>query len=241
VRTNEAAPLGGPRDTADVSFRLAKAAGAPRAGEEENHQVSEAEEVVAPFRIARELVRPTTAFKSTWLTASLDTLRSRGHFDRYLERLPVEHHEPVLGSIAGVWLPVEVCIAHYRACDALALTVAEQIMIGRGVLQRLQRTIFSLAFRVAREAGVTPWNILKTFPNEFDRQWRGGACGIFKLGPKDARFEMIGFPVAAIPYARTALRGMVMGLAELVCTKCYVHDIRERCDDMTIAYRVAWA
>ena len=202
---------------------------------------SERDDVVAPFRVSRELVRPTTEFKSTWLTASLETLRARGHFDRYLTLLPAENHEPILRSIAGVWLPFEVCLAHYRACDALSLTVAEQIAMGRGVLDRLQRTIFSLAFRVAREAGVTPWTMLKVFPAEFERQWRGGACGIFRLGPKDARMEIIGFPVAAVPYARIALRGMVIGLSELVCAKCYVHDIRALCDDMTIAYRVAWA
>lgn len=199
------------------------------------------EDVVVPFRVSRELVRPTTEYKSTWLTASLDTLRARGHFDRYLENLPAEYHDPILRTIAGTWVRMEVCLAHYRACEALALPPDEQIMIGRSVLKRLERTIFSLAFRVVREAGVTPWTVLKIFPAEFERQWRGGACGIFKVGPKDARVELIGFPVAEIPYARIALRGMVMGLCELVCTKCYVHDIRELCNATTIAYRVAWA
>jgi hypothetical protein len=88
---------------------------------------------------------------------------------------------------------------------------------------------------------VTPWTLIKVFPAEFERQWRGGACGIFQLGPKDARMEIIGFPVAAIPYARIALRGLTMGLCELVCTRCYVHDIRELCNATTIAYRIAWA
>ena len=111
------------------------------------------------------------------------------------------------------------------------------------VLARLQKTTFSLAFRVAREAGVTPWTMLKIFPAEFERQWRGGACGIFQVGPKDARIELIGFPIAAVPYARIALRGMCIGLKcdARLGTKCYVHDIRERCSDTTIAYRVAWA
>lgn len=198
-------------------------------------------EVVVPFRVPRETVRPTTEFKSTWLTASLDTLRARGHFARYLELLPREYHEPVLGSIAGVWIPAEVCYAHYRACDGLQLSVQEQLAIGRGVLDRLQKTIFSLAFRIAREVGVTPWTVLKTFPAEFERQWRGGACGIFQVGPKDARIELIGFPVAEIPYARIALRGMAIGLCELVCTRAYVQDVRELCTATTIGYRVAWA
>jgi hypothetical protein len=198
-------------------------------------------EVVVPFRVSRELVRPTTAFKSTWLTASLETLRARGHFPRYLENLEPAYHEVILNSIAGTWVPVAVCLAHYRACDALGLSVSEQLEIGRGVLDRLKRTIFSLAFRIAREAGVTPWTMLKSFPAEFERQWRGGACGVFQLGPKDARLEFIGFPVAAIPYARIALRGMAIALCELVCTRCYVHDVRELCNDTVIAYRIAWA
>jgi hypothetical protein len=203
--------------------------------------VPERDEVVVPFRVPRDRVRPTTEFKSTWLTASLDTLRARGHWPRYIENLAPEYHDAVMSSIAGTWVPVEVSLAHYRACDALGLTVAEQMLIGRGVLERLQKTLFSLAFRVAREAGVTPWTLIKVFPAEFERQWRGGACGIFQLGPKDARMEIIGFPVAAIPYARIALRGLTMGLCELVCTRCYVHDIRELCNATTIAYRIAWA
>jgi len=198
-------------------------------------------EIVVPFRVPRDRVRPTSEFKSTWLTASLDTLRARGHFGRYLEHLPKTHHDPILNAIAGVWLPTDICYAHYRACDALGLSVPEQIMMGRGVLDRMQKTIFSLAFKVAREVGVTPWTMLRVLPAEFEREWRGGACGIFKLGPKDGRIEMIGFPCAAIPYARIALRGVAIGLAELVCRKCYVSDVKELCNDTTIAYRVAWA
>ena len=200
-----------------------------------------AEEVITPFRYRREEVPLTTAFKSTWLTASLDVLRTRGYLPRYLEHLPHEHHEPILQSIAGVWLPMSVCLAHYRACDALALSVPDQVQNGRMVLDRLQRTIFSLGFRVAREAGVTPWNVLKVLPAQFDREWKGGACGIFRVGPKDARIELIGFPCAAIPYARIALRGIAQGLCELVCSKAYVNDVTPLCTSTSIGYRVAWA
>jgi hypothetical protein len=199
------------------------------------------DEVVVPFRVSREHVRPTSEFKSTWLTASLETARERGHFERYLEALPAQYHEPILRSIAGTWLPVEVCLAHYRAMNALSLPFAEQIAMGRGVLDRLQKTIFSLGFRAARDVGVTPWTILKLFPSQFEREWRDGACGIFRMGPKDARMELIGFPCSAIPYARNGLRGVALGLTELVCTKAYVSEVRELCTDMTMAFRIAWA
>ncbi len=201
----------------------------------------ETDEVVVPFRVAREHVRPTTEFKSTWLTASLETIRARGHFDRYVGLLPEAYREPILHSIAGTWLPVDVCIAHYRTLNALGLPIAEQVAMGRGVLDRLQKTIFSLGFRAARDVGVTPWTMLKLLPAQFDREWRGGACGIFRVGPKDARMELIGFPCSAIPYARHGLRGVALGLTELVCTKAYVTDVRDRCTDTTMALRVAWA
>jgi hypothetical protein len=199
------------------------------------------DEVVVPFREARERVQPTTAFRSTWLTASLDALRAKSLFERYLENLPAEHHEPILRSVAGTWLPVVHAEAHYRACDALGLAVPEQVSMGRDVLARLQKTIFSLGFHAARDAGMTPWSMLKLFPSEFDRGWRGGACGVFRVGPKDARIELIGFTCAAIPYTRVALRGLGMALCELVCTKAYAHDIAALCTPTTLAYRLAWA
>ena len=205
------------------------------------HLSERVEDVIAPFRAPREQVGITTEFRSTWLTASLDGLRERGYFDRYLANLPREHHDAIVHSIAGVWLPAAVCVAHYKACDALGLSTADQIANGRAVFARLQKTIFSVGFRAAREAGVTPWNVLKVLPAVFHREWRGGGCGIFKMGPKDARIELIGFPCAAIPYARIALRGVAMAMCELVCEKAYAQDIRYLCTETSIGYRVAWA
>jgi len=198
-------------------------------------------EIVVPFRTPRGQVTPASAFRSTWLSASLDGLRSQGHFARYLEHLPSKHHDAILHSIAGVWLPIEIALAHYTACDALGLTQAEQVAMGREVLKRLRKTIFSLAFHAARDVGVTPWTLIKLLPAQFEREFRGGACGIFRMGPKDARVELIGFPLSVSPYTRAALRGIAHGLCEPLCSRVYTQELRELCTPMTIGYRVAWA
>jgi hypothetical protein len=198
-------------------------------------------EVVVPFRMARQQVTLATAFRSTWLTASLDGLRSQGHFARYLELLSPRHRDAVLHSIAGVWLPMDVALAHYSACDALGLTQAAQVAMGREVLKRLRKTIFSLAFHAARDVGVTPWSLIKLLPAQFEREFRGGACGIFRVGPKDARVELIGFPLSVSPYTRAALRGIAHGLCEPLCSRVYTYELRELCTPTTIGYRVAWA
>jgi hypothetical protein len=80
---------------------------------------------------SRKSIPNTTAFRSTWVVSSLESLRSGGHWDRYLEKL-VDHHGEVLSCVAGVWLPIGVARAHYRACDALGLSSEEVTALGQG-------------------------------------------------------------------------------------------------------------
>jgi hypothetical protein len=199
------------------------------------------EEVIVPFPVPRDRVPMGTEFKSTWLSGSLGVVKAHGHYERYLERLPKQYHEPILHSVAGTWLPAIVAVEHYRAIDSLGISTPERIEWGKEITRRLQKTIFSVGFHAARDAGVTPWSMLKVFPVQFMREWRGGGTAVFKLGPKDARVEVVGFPIAPIAHCRTGLRGVIGGMCELVCTKCYVSEIRELCTDTTLGYRVAWA
>jgi hypothetical protein len=199
------------------------------------------EEAIVPFKVPREHVPMGTEFRVIWIQASIELLRENGLFERYLANLPKELHQPLVGSIAGTWLPAAMCNAHYAACDALGVSTMQQVALGRAVAHRLKKTIFSVVFRAAKEAGVTPWTVLKQVPANWEREWRGGAIGIFKIGPKDARVEIVGFSGAPIAYCRNGLRGVLMGLCELVCTKAYATEIPSLCTATTIGFRVAWA
>jgi hypothetical protein len=199
------------------------------------------EEVIVPFPVPRHLVPMGTEFKSTWLSGSIGVLKAHGVFEQYLEKLPAKYHDPILRSIAGTWLPAEVAVEHYRAIDALRVSTPERVEWGKEITRRLQKTIFSVGFHAARDVGVTPWMILKVFPVQFSREWKGGGTAVFKVGPKDARIEIVGFPVASIGHCRAGLRGVIGGMCELVCTKAYVSEIRELCTDSQLGYRVAWA
>jgi hypothetical protein len=203
--------------------------------------VSVVEEVIVPFKVPRDQIPQGTEFKSVWLASSLHLLRERGLFNRYLENLPKQHHDPILHSIAGVWLPAQLCYEHYKACDKLGLPITEQVALGKAAMHRLQKTIFSMGFRAAREAGVTPFNVLGQISASWDREWKGGGVSITKVGPKDARVDIVGFIGSPIPYCRNGLRGVAMGLCELVCTKAYAQEIRELCTETTLGFRVAWA
>jgi hypothetical protein len=181
-----------------------------------------------------------TAFRSTWLTSSIKALRERDLLARYLTALPKDHHDDVLNSVAGVWLPIEVAMAHYAACESLGLSLDEQVAIGRNVTTFAHRTSYSLALRLAKEAGVTPWSGFTIQRRLWQQVWRGGDVGTFKLGPKEARVEVIGWPCAEIPYVRRAMRGVLLGQSELFCKKAYVQEVKSLCSRTTLGYRVSW-
>jgi hypothetical protein len=199
------------------------------------------EEALVPFDRPKEEVPPVTHFRSTWLVSSITALRSRGLLDRYLAALPARFHEDVTAPVAGVWLPVAIAVAHYEACESLRLGIDEQVAIGRSVTEFVRKTSFSLAIRLVKEAGVTPWTFLAQQKRLWQRVWRGGDVGVFKLGHKEARVEAIGWPCSRVPYCRSALRGVLLGQTELFCKKAFVREIPALCTPTSLGYRIAWA
>lgn len=198
------------------------------------------EEVIVPFEPSRELIAPATAYRSTWLLSSLQALKDRGHSDEYFRVLPTEQHEPIRSLVAGVWLPLDIARAHYLACDALQLGVQEQIALGRAVSDKAQGSMLGTVVRMAKAAGVTPWTVLPQYGKLYQRGVQGGAVAVFKLGPKEARIEVVGCELFDIPYFRTAFRGVLQGIAGLFCRTSFIHDVPTT-EPGTATYRFQWA
>ena len=199
------------------------------------------EETIVPFGVPRGEAPAVTEFRSAWLHSSLRSLRTHGLFERYATFLPPERREAVLGSAIGVWLPSDVAVAHYAACEKLELDVAKQIAIGAEVAQRVHNTILSIAVKVAHEAGATPWTVLGQFGRLWGLIWVGGAVGVFKLGPKEARLEVLGWPCSTYDYCKNGVLGVTEGLIQLFCRKVYVREVPRLCTSTSLGYRIAWA
>jgi hypothetical protein len=195
------------------------------------------EEVVLGVSPALSL---TTNFRSTWILASLQTVREKGLGDAYLARLPRQFHEPITLGVASQWFPLEIAMAHYTACDGLGLSADTQVAFGREVSVKMQRTILGAAVRLAKTAGVTPWTVY----NQLNRFWSriaiGGGIALYKLGPKDARAELVQCPVLEIPYFRNAVAGVLWGITDLFCQKAFVREMREMRTSTRAAYRSQW-
>ena len=130
---------------------------------------------------------PISEIRSTLITSSLASLRSRGLLPRYDAAQQSSHRETILSCVAGAWLPLEVGFAHYRACDALGLSPELQLEIGKDVSRRIHDTFLSTVAKMARGAGVTPWLLLSKGNVLQSRLYRGGGMRIVRLGNRSAR------------------------------------------------------
>ena len=200
------------------------------------------EEEIHPFPSSSTPNTRVTEFKSTLLVSSLQSLRDRGLFDRYRALLPDEDAEPILTAVAGLWLPIGVGVVHYKAANLLGLPHLEISQAGGAIGEKIQATLLGTVARLAQNGGVTPWTVLASFQRLFERIFRGGGgTRVIKLGPKEARIEVVGLSLATFPYFRAGFQGMIKAGGELFCTRAYVTEVPRLCTGTTIGYRCAWA
>jgi hypothetical protein len=178
--------------------------------------------------------------RSTILYSSVRALDDRGYGERYRRLLPREHRDAVLdAAVWGEWLPLEVARAHYEACDRLDLAPAEMVDLGFGNERRREASFLSRMLRAAASRGGA-WASLRTMPRLYTLFVRGGELRVRELGPRDARIDIVDFPLAHIRYVRLAARGLVTRGVALFADKTVGVEVPEGCTERALAYRVRW-
>ncbi len=170
-----------------------------------------------------------THVKGLVLANSIEVLKHGGFYDRYLSLLPAQHRDAVLYAVAPSWVPVDVALAHYQACDGLMLTDDELETVGALIAKRVAETFLGTVFRTTRKAGVeTFWYVVKRSDRFWDRAYLGGAITVIQTGPKDVIVEWRGLPLVESRYFRIAQRYYSEALATMFCSRAYVKTIRPR-------------
>jgi hypothetical protein len=198
------------------------------------------EEPYLPFETPRGATALATHVRSTLLCSSIQALRGRKLFDKYLAALPQRQHETILMLVPGQWLPVDIAVMHYVACDALALAPQEIEAIGAEVAQRIHHSFIGVVVKVSREGGMSPWTLFSNSKRLRDLSWRGSDVAVTKLGPKEARFEWAGIPCAQSRYYRSSFAGFLRAHTELFCQKAYAVPLSGFCTERALGYRVSW-
>ncbi len=186
-------------------------------------------------------IERVTAVRSTLIQSSLTTLREHGYFERYAGELQSRHRETILQSLAPEWLPLDVAISHYAACDALRLSHDQLLAVGESVGSRIQGTFIATLVKRARTIGLTPWVPFGQFDRLWGRLMQGGAVALYKRGPKDATIEVRNLPLARFAYFRAGFCGVIasggkLGAGRSVSVR--VTDAREV--ETRLVFSVSW-
>jgi hypothetical protein len=186
-------------------------------------------------------IRPVTSIRSTILQSSLASLRGRGSFDDWSRVVDPNFRDVIVQSIAPTWLPIEVGVAHYAACEALMLPLSDQVAMGEVVGDRIQGTFMATLLRSARAAGMNPMILLSQFDRMWTRVFQGGSIQLVHTGPKDLDIEVRGLPLVRLPYFRTAFCGVVRaGIAFAGVRSALVKQKSHRTEENVYLMHAAW-
>ena len=189
--------------------------------------MSDDPELILPFPEPLQRLQAATAIRSTLIASSLQSLKARGHWERYSELLSDEHRDTIVHCIAGEWFPLAVGLAHYETCDKLGLTIEQQREIGEDVSRRIQETFLGVLLQMAKGVGVTPWTIAPKANQIYARILRGGGLQVKKLGPKDVSIEVAKLPLLEVPYFRTAMCGIYQSAIGMFAKRAHVRILPE--------------
>jgi hypothetical protein len=174
------------------------------------------------------------------LLSARSALSRSGSFDAYEAGLSEATRTMLREMVAGVWLPIEVAVEHYAACDALQLSHATQQSLGRANADQIRGTLMGTVARIARTTGSTPVTILEQMPRFWARIFDGGSVTNNIRGPKEADIFVSADPVLRSDYFRHGLLGFAEMMLGLLATRIYarIHTFDAR--EAKVVYRAQW-
>ena len=153
--------------------------------------------------------------RSILLTSSLQMMKQRGHFERYLEVVSPAYRDQIVYAVAPSWVPIRVAEAHYQAWEALELSEGEIEQLASGVSHRIRDTFLGVVIRSSRGVGATPWVLLNYASRLWSRVFQGGSVRLTQRGPKEVLLEASGltmFDGRAFPIAYRTVVASGLGL-----------------------------
>ncbi len=187
-------------------------------------------------------VVPATELRGAIIATSLAFVHEH-HLERdYFRLLPSNVQQPIRAVTASTWVPIDLAITHYRVMNQLFPTPGEQVQNGRQSSERTQNVYLRTMFQLGQAAGrLDPFVALTRLPSIFGRMWNGGgAPTAFVTGPKDARVELLSYPILTVPYVRFGWQGMLESGLSLTTKRVFVRPDPSFQGDDRVAYDISW-
>lgn len=191
---------------------------------------------------AGSLAAPSTcdAMRGSNIVVGRRWLRERQLEHAYLAALGDRDRDAVVAVGAADWVPLSLVMAHYDALDALPIGHEERVDFGGAVSRTINGIVLTTVARLAGRAGLSPFVPLSRAASIFARNYRGGAVGVYRTGPTEARFEVLGAPMATSITHRETVEGALLDGGRPFSSLLAVTEILGRRTASSYAFRLRW-
>lgn len=180
------------------------------------------------------------AMRGSILIVALKWLRAQRLEEAYLAALPAHAKQTLLAADVTTWIPMDVTLIHYAVLDSLGLSLEQRIEYGASVSRSVNGVILSTVARLAGSVGLSPFTPLGRSAKLFARGYRGGAVAAIKTGPSEARFEVLGCPIAHSACFRDNIAGALLDGSRPFAAHVVVSEITARRTSTSYAFRIRW-
>lgn len=146
---------------------------------------------------------PLKAVRRMLIQASLGELSELGAYDAYCALIEEELRDELTSLVGPGWVPVELALAHYRACDQLNLNDKDVHAMGLRTGEKVPSALLVQGTRASVDGPKdAPWSALGAFARMGRRIYEGGSAQYVKLGPKKLLIESTGNPLYGFHHFR---------------------------------------
>jgi hypothetical protein len=187
-----------------------------------------------------ERATPAVAVKNVVLQSSLAELKVHGFYERYVQAMEPATLDALLSSIGPGWIPIELALAHYKACDNMVLSAEESSRVGSGVGARLQQTSLISTAKRTRSTDFDLWQGMPQLQRIWSRLYQGGSTQVVKLGPREMLLECRKYRLDRFQYFRRGQVAAFQAVFESMGTDSMVRIMSYSAQREETVYRVSW-
>lgn len=164
-------------------------------------------EIVIPHDLSRG---PLVGVRRMLVHSSIAELGAHGLYDRYSEVIERGSLERIRELIGPGWMPVELALEHYSACDRLQLSDEAIHEAGTRAGDKMGGALLVAGAQPQVEMkDRSPWPLVQAFARMGRRIYDGASAQYVKTASNSLRIEHQGNPLFAFHYYRVAHCGFL--------------------------------
>lgn len=193
-------------------------------------------EVLIPHDSARGRL---SAVRRMLVHSSITELQDLSLYDRYCTEIPAASLERIHALIGPGWMPVELALDHYAACDRLHLDDKLILECGLRAGENMGRAL--LVAGATNETGGSPWSLVGAYSRMGRRIYEGCSAQYVKVAANTLQIEHLQNPLFSFHYYRVAHTGFLQkSFISLGVKVSSVVFTRYRTEKEQIEVQISW-